>query len=228
MGNKATVIDPKDPYAEDCLDCACNVGRTTMSYWISMRRTSARKLVSMSFVILAMGLSALGVIACGQGGEPGGSQTQAAEFRLFNSSIKGYSIEYPADWSVKTEQPVEGTSDDLTVDKFKSADQKVTVSVECVSLARVNTIDDFLQNELGVLTVGGFSDVKVERNGLIVAGTPAPVLDYTLRVEDSTQYFTTVLAFKDCGWWITLYTSTSDGRAYKDLFEHMATSFTTG
>lgn len=175
-----------------------------------------------------MCLSALSLIACGQGGEPSGSQTPTAEFRLFTSSIKGYSIEYPGDWSVKTEQPVKGASDDRTVDKFISADQKASVSVQCVSPPQVNTIDDFLQNELNGLKVGGFSDVKVERNGLFVAGTPVPVLDYTFTVEGSTTYFTTVLVFKDCGWWINLYTSTSDRGAYRDLFEQMARSFTPG
>ncbi len=179
-------------------------------------------------LFLVMLASAFGFVACGQGGAPGESQTPAAEFRQFTSSIKGYSIEYPADWSVKTEQPVKGTNDGLTEDQFISPDQKVTVGVVCYVSPHANTIDEFLQNVIKVLKLGGFSDVRVEKDGLIVAGTPVPMLDYTLTAGGSTSYLTTVLVFKDCQWDITISTSANDREMYRDLFEQMATSFTPG
>ena len=145
-------------------------------------------------------------------------------FQQFTSSTKGYTIDYPTGWVVERDKPVLGTSDNLTTDNFVSPDKKATVDVECVRLTRPLTIDDFLENQVNALNLGGVSDLRIESARLIVAATEAPLMDYySFTTQGSTMYFTTALIVKDCGWLITI--GHTDTRTYRDLFERIARSF---
>lgn len=173
------------------------------------------------FAIMATGFSVIGIIACDGGA---GSTLPAERFERFTSSTKGYSIDYPAEWSVKRDQPIRGASDGGTTDDFVSPDKKVEVSVQCVPLTRPLSVDEFLQNQLNVLRLGGVTDLRVEEDRLMVAGTQAPVLDFSFTTDGMTTFFTDVLIVKDCGWLITI-AAPMDTETYRDLFERMVTSF---
>ena len=171
----------------------------------------------MAFGIIAASFSVIGFSACGEG------------YHHFTSATRGYSIDYPEGWSVNQDQPVRGASDSITTDDFMSEDKKVTVGVECVPLIRSLTVDEFLENQVNVLKLGGVRDggvrdVRVENGRLMVAGTQAPVVDFSFTAGGSTIYFTDVLILKDCGWVISIAAST-DTKMYRGLFLRMAKSF---
>ena len=193
---------------------------------LTMASLLVGKRTSIAFGMVAAGFSAIGIIACDGGA---GSTLPADGFEQFTSSTKGYSIDYPAGWSVKRDQPIRGASDGATTDDFVSPDKKVEVSVQCVALTRPLTVDEFLRNQLYLLRlpIAGFSDVTVEDRRLMVAGKEAPLLDYSFTIEGSTTYVNTALLVQDCGWMITI-AAPVDTETYRDLFERMVTSFHPG
>ncbi len=142
-----------------------------------------------------------------------------SRFTTFNSSSKGYSISYPADWEVK--QDAYGNTN-FSADQFNPPSQSVpNVSILCKRLPQGDTGDAFLQQNVGLLRTEWGATVT-EPLALSVAGQNASLILYDS--SQTTQAAAVLFVRNDCGWIITLAAATGQRDAYMPAFRQMLAS----
>jgi hypothetical protein len=191
-----------------------------------------KKLATFCLAVLLFCLPVAVVASCQQT-EPAQSQAPkpAIPSKTYTSSVYGFSVEYPAEWTINDNLTEQENSKGLLIefDGPLSAeyDQKASIIIEADELSRKFTTEEYAQAvELQLLTKILPDYIKLEEQTTTISGIPAIRRTYTATMryfphKDIQIYFT-----KENLYYVITYDVTSESHdEYADCFDLVTSTF---